>query len=326
MRTNPGSCLVLAVALLGSVACNGGGDGENGNGQRGVRWWPALEPGEVRVVGDYEPSNAAPIQSVAVAPDGVVYVMLLDDHVWEAVSPSDLDACCGNPDPEPGGIDAVGDTIYIVHTDSQQPVRGVGAYRGTEIEPALTLPPERGQLPGDVAVDADGEVYLSVVRAEDQSVDGLQVLRATGEGGFEVVAGIGEGCSEVTVPAAEAQFTSLSGLAVADDGSVYAADPRCGKAYAIANGQVSVELGGDDDPEAGNRSPVDVAVVGDDVYVADAGTGEVVRLGDGEVVLSADDVPDGFLPDELMALDGTPDGDLVVVIGGRLVGVGLADV
>jgi hypothetical protein len=320
-RAGRGRTFLLATLVL--VACNSDGDGDVGggaNGQRGDAWLPPLEAGEVSVLGDYDPPASGLIHSVAVDPEGLVYLMLGDENVWEAVSPSDLDACCGTPDTEPGGIDAVGDTIYIVHTDAQNPVRGVGAYRGTVIEPALTLPVERGQLPGDVAVHDDGRVYLSIVRAEDQSVDGVQVLRATGGGGFEVVAGSGEGCTEQTTPAPEARFTSLTGLAVASDGTAYAADPECGKVYAVTDTEVRVALDGE------GRRPVDVAVVGDDVYVADAGTGEVVRSGDGEVVLSADDVPDGFNPDELIALDGTPDGDLVVVIGSRLIGVGLADV
>ncbi|MGH9117607.1 MAG: hypothetical protein ACRD0A_06930 [Acidimicrobiales bacterium] len=318
---NPGSRLTVAVALLALAACNGGANGDTDRGEQVVAWLPALEPGEVTVLGDFAGTIVPPIQSVAVAPDGRVYVMLIDtDDVWEAVSPSDLDSCCGGePDIYPGRIEATGDAIYRVHTDSEDPVRGVGAYRGVERESVLTLPVERGQRPGDVAVSEHEDVYLSILAVEEGSVDGVQVLRGTGDGGFEVVAGAGLGCSQEAVPATEARFMSLAGVAVAADGALYAADPRCGSVYAIADGQVRVELGGED------RRPVDVAVVGDDVYVADAGTGEVVRLGDGEMVLSADDVPEGFDPDELTGLDGTPDGDLLVAIGSRLIGVGLAD-
>ncbi|MGH9186892.1 MAG: hypothetical protein ACRD0U_13915, partial [Acidimicrobiales bacterium] len=201
--------------------------------------------------------------------------------------------------------------------------RGVAAYAGETISAALDLPRDRGQLPGAVAVGPDASIYLTIARAEAGSTEGVQVLLATESGGFEVVAGQGVGCTHSRTSASEAQFTSLTGVAVAADGTVYVADPRCGSVYSIAAGQVDVVLGGPDDPHAAIRMPVDVAMVGDDVYVADAGTGEVVRVGDGETVLAADEVPEGFEPDELQSLAATPDGDLVVAVRHRLLGVGL---
>lgn len=327
MPTTRGERRVVARVLFAGlvlVGCRGDGGSSD---DRNEPLFLEVDSGEVRVLGDYEPEGVIRLSAVAVGPDGTVYVRVNDDHVDRALAHNDLFPCCGVSDSEGGGIDVAGDTIYIVHGGSFEPApeRGVGAYIETEILVALDLPRERGQVPGDVAVGADGSMYLSILRAEPGSVDGVEVLRATGSGGFEVVAGAGVGCTEATVPVAEARFTRLAGIAVADDGTAYVADAFCGKVFAIADGQVSVAFGRPGDPGAGTRSPVDVAVVGDEVYVADAGTGEVVRAGDGAVVLSADDVPDGFHPEELVSLDETPDGDLVVAAGTRLIGVGLED-
>ncbi|MGH9117612.1 MAG: hypothetical protein ACRD0A_06955 [Acidimicrobiales bacterium] len=329
---------VIAVALLvASCRSSGAGDEEVDLG---------LEPGEVRVVGEYlfgDRPRPGKLISMAVGPDGIIYFRLNTGTVARARSTSRLRSCCAQPDLAPGGVFVDDHAVYVTHGESTEPHRGVwsGPFAGG-INVVVDLPEEWGQIPGDIAVDPNGHVVFTVRRLEGEGSYGIQVLRIDGDGGVEVVAGRGQGCTTQTTPAAEAQFSSLVGVAVGEDGVIYVADEACNAVYAVDDGSVRVVLSEDTAGPDGLSRPVDVAVIGGDVYVADRGLGDrlvddspddgrVLRVDEGgaTVVLDdagveLDDPDDGrFNLRDVRSLAVTPDGDLLVLDDDRVIGIGV---
>jgi hypothetical protein len=333
---------LAALAFVGAACDDDAGDADGGE-DVGVDL--DLDAGEVRVIGEYpigDPPLPGALIAMAVGADGTVYFRLSTGTVVDVTSPSDVDSCCAQPDLAPGGL-FVDDAVYVTHGESSEPYRGVwrSPFSGG-VDVVVDMPEARGQIPGDVAVGPDGEVIFTVRRAEEGSTEGIQVLRATDAGGFEVVAGLGEGCTTGTTPVAAARFSSLVGVAVGDDGTIYLADEGCDAVYAVADGSVRVVLSDDTAPGPGGLRPVDVAVIGDDVFIADRRLGDfgddvspddgrVLRVdadGRTSVVLDdaggEDDADRGsFNLSDVRSIAATPAGDLLVLDDDRVLGIGV---
>lgn len=97
----------------------------------------------------------------------------------------------------------------------------------------------RLSFPGPVASDAQGNLFFADYY--------FNVIRKVGvDGTVTTIAGIPGTGGYVDGPAATAQFSTISGLAVASDGTIYVVDHGNGKIRKVAGGQVStfISLGG----------------------------------------------------------------------------------
>ena len=130
------------------------------------------------------------------------------------------------------------------------------------------------ELPYDLAVDAEGQVYVA---------DGLlhQVLRVDPETGeSEVFAGTGEAGSDGDGgPAVEATIQEPVGIAFAPDGSLFIADFAGNRIRAVApDGTISTVAGTGRDGRTGDGGPATKADLGLPAHVALDPTGRYVAV------------------------------------------------
>lgn len=163
--------------------------------------------------------------------------------------------------------------------------------------------------PVGLAVDEQGNIYVA-----DSGNHAIRKLSKSGKVST-LVGGKGEGSALGILSAARLSYPT--GLCYAD-GTLYVADSGNHRILAIRDGKVSLVAGaaltGDVAIEGGYldgsaelarfASPMAVAVLGDALYVADAGNAAVRVIRDGYVTSLPTDVAT-VSPDTLLALDGT---------------------
>lgn len=200
--------------------------------------------------GDDGPATQAEVQSpqgVAVGPDGSVYIADTLNHVVRRVGPD-------------GTITTVAGTG----------IRGFSGDGG----PATAADLEG---PVKVAVASDGSLYIAD-RDPDNPLDTQsRIRRVAADGTITTFAGTGiDGPVTGGIPATQANLTSVSGVAVAPDGTVY-----------ITANQAVIPVGPDGlvktvltvDSSVGYSDPAGIAVGPDGgVYFADRGLSAVYRL------------------------------------------------
>jgi sugar lactone lactonase YvrE len=190
-----------------------------------------------------------------------------------------------------------------------------------------------GEFPGYVrglAAAADGAVIVSTAAGDvttyhptshtmTEHAKGLNEVYgvAAGPGGSVVVAEGGAGrllvISGKEIKTATTGLSRPTGVAVAPDGSCYVAQARKGS-VAHVNGGVSEALGGLDEPHG-------VLLAGDDLYIVDVGTHELIcfstRTGKRETVASNLPVgsPPGVVPHALAGVPGLLPGPVTPFAG-----------
>jgi sugar lactone lactonase YvrE len=140
--------------------------------------------------------------------------------------------------------------------------------------PAVERPEPVLQLPYDLAVDAEGRIYVA---------DGLlhQVLRVDPESGeSEVFAGTGEvGSDGDGGPAVEATIQEPVGMALAPDGSLFLADFPANRIRAVApDGTISTVAGTGSEGRTGDGGPAARADLGLPAHVALDPTGRYLAV------------------------------------------------
>ena len=151
---------------------------------------------------------------------------------------------------------------------------GDGGDAPRETTAAVETPEPVLRLPSDLAVDAEGLVYVA---------DGLlhQVLRVDPETGeSEVFAGTGEAGSDGDGgPAAEATIQEPVGIAFGSDGSLFIADFAANRIRAVApDGTISTVAGTGRDGRSGDGGPATRADLGLPAHVALDPTGRYVAV------------------------------------------------
>ncbi|PJJ60346.1 NHL repeat-containing protein [Hymenobacter chitinivorans] len=186
---------------------------------------------------------------------GVVYVSDTDNHAIRLISPAGIVSTLAG-NGSAGNVDATGAAA-------------------------------RFSSPVGIAVDAQGTVYVA-----DQNNHKIRMI--TPGGVVSTLAGTGT-AGAADGPAASAQFSSPSGVAVAPDGTVYVADKGNHKIRQIRNGQVTTLAGtgtaGRVDGAPGTaqfNQPTGIALDGGGtLYIADQGSFTVRILRGGQVATLA---------------------------------------
>lgn len=154
--------------------------------------------------------------------------------------------------------------------------------------------------PGDVAVDAAGNVYIA-----DTGINRVRKV-AAGTQIISTVAGTGDPCGTATDtcgdagPGTSAELSSPGGVAVTPDGTrLYIADTLDNRVRVVVNGTINAFAGngdcgcvgiGDNGPatSASLFQPYGVEVDGSDVLIADTSDAEIRRVdADGEITRAA---------------------------------------
>ncbi len=137
--------------------------------------------------------------------------------------------------------------------------------------------------PADVAVDKEGNVYIS-------DSGNHRIWKVDPSGAISTVAGTGEaGSAGDDGPASEALLSDPAGIAVDDDGNLYIADKGNDRVRKVdSSGTMSTVAGGDeagfsgdDGPasEASLKAPVDVAVdTSGNLYISDSGNHRIRKV------------------------------------------------
>jgi len=163
----------------------------------------------------------------------------------------------------------------------------------------------------DISVGPDGLLYLVEGQGHQVAVVDLDAGELTVIAGVQ---GISTGFNEGEVPVEEAEFDTLSGVAVGDDGTVYVADSAKNLVRAITTDDTVITVAGADeegfpisDAADPNRleSPQKLAFYGGTLYVADSGRHRIVsvNIGTGELtnVIGETDVR-GYMGDQYEAV------------------------
>ena len=162
----------------------------------------------------------------------------------------------------------------------------------------------------DISVGPDGLLYIVEGQGHQVSVVDLDSSELTVLAGVQ---GISTGFNEGEVPLEEAEFDTLSGVAVGNDGTVYVADSTMGLVRAITTSDTVITVAGADeegfpltDAEDTNRleAPQKLAFHDGTLYVADSGRHRIVsvNLDTGELtnVIGTTDVR-GYMGDQYEA-------------------------
>jgi len=141
------------------------------------------------------------------------------------------------------------------------------------------------RFPQSIAVNRDGMLYIADT--------GNHAIRRVFEGRVETIAGTGKPGFGDGQPQ-NAQFQSPGGIALGDDGTIYVADTGNQRVRVIKDGRVhtiaGVGLPGYRDgpaPLAAFAMPSDIALVNDQVFVADSGNQLIRVIVDGRVGTAA---------------------------------------
>jgi sugar lactone lactonase YvrE len=188
------------------------------------------------------------------------------------------------------------DNLYVAEYDGDRVVRIDGAG-------ALSLVAGTGETgfsgdggpatqadlssPAGVHVTADGTVYIA-------DLDNARVRKVSPDGIISTVAGTGTvGSDGDGGPAASAQLTEPSTVAVDDTGAVYIGDGEAGRVRRVdPSGTITTFAGTgsdgepEDDEPAGSADitqPAGVAVAGGDVYISDTVDDQVYVVADGRI-------------------------------------------
>lgn len=164
----------------------------------------------------------------------------------------------------------------------------------------------------DISVGPDGLLYVVEGQGHQVSVVDLASSELTVIAGIQ---GISTGFNEGEVPLEEAEFDTLSGVAVGDDGTIYVADSATNLVRAITTDDTVITVAGADeegfpitDDTDPNRleSPQKLAFHDGTLYVADSARHRIVsvNLNNGELtnVVGATDVR-GYMGDQYEAVE-----------------------
>ncbi|HEY3141441.1 MAG TPA: hypothetical protein VGJ86_09935 [Acidimicrobiales bacterium] len=297
-----GHCRLARVRWIAAAACillSVSGCGGNGGGR------PTVAKGEAAVLFDLDEPKIAEhrpgyrrhdlVTAVATLQGGTEADILVrsdEGMIFQLLDGNDATSPSMSDDLAPGGIifDSDG-LLYIAHgmgitADGIFP--GVRHERRQGIpEPVLRYPDDTSITAADVALAGDSVLIATRpidTGAENSSLTpfsgptavpvDVQILSVPRAGGDPtVVAGIGRGCTTAPTSAADAQFSDLRGIVVDEHGVVLVADPVCHQVYEIDDGMVRPLL-----PPGDIHSPIDVTVAGEEVFVADYSTRQVLRL------------------------------------------------
>ncbi len=162
----------------------------------------------------------------------------------------------------------------------------------------------------DISVGPDGLLYIVEGQGHQVSVVDLDSSELTVIAGIQ---GITTGFNEDEVPLEEAEFDTLSGVAVGDDGTIYVADSATNLIRAITTDDMVITVAGADeegfpifDSEDPNRleSPQKLAFHDGTLYVADSARHRIVSvdLDSGELtnVIGTTDIR-GYMGDQYEA-------------------------
>jgi DNA-binding beta-propeller fold protein YncE len=207
---------------------------------------------------------------LAVGPDGTVYVTGFESQVWAYGPDGQSRAAIGTPGSEPGqlsrpvdvAVDAAG-SIYVADTENARVEKF--AADGRHLMTFGGAGSGRGELrsPRAVAVDADGNVYIG-------EGDHFLVQRFTPDG--EYLDAFGQGHADENI-------WRIGGLAVGDDGTVYATQAMSNRLQAFdpaADLALAWEFGSLGRSHGEFSSPMGLDVVGDRLYIADQQNNRIV--------------------------------------------------
>ena len=222
--------------------------------------------------------------------------------------------------PNAVAIDANGDLLindsrnFLIRRldgDTLTSVVGKVANTYAQTGPALDSPL---YTVSDMVVGPNGMLYLVEGQGHQVAVVDLVAGELTVLAGVQAIT---TGFNESEVPAEEAEFDTLSGIAVDDDGTVYVSDSATGLIRAITTDNTVITVAGadedgfpigDGDPDNPNRleSPQKLVFHDGTLYVADSGRHRIatvdVTTGDIENVIGTTDTP-GYLGDGGPAAD-----------------------
>lgn len=159
----------------------------------------------------------------------------------------------------------------------------------------------------DMSMGPDGLLYIVEAQGHQVAAVDLDANELTILAGVQAIT---DGFNETEVPADEAEFDTLSGVAVAEDGTVYLADSAMGMIRAITPNNTVVTVAGADeegfpiaDETDPNRlvSPQKLVMHNGELYVADSGRHRIAKVdvSTGEItnVVGATDTR-GYLGDQ----------------------------
>jgi sugar lactone lactonase YvrE len=157
------------------------------------------------------------------------------------------------------------------------------------------------QQPGYVAVDAEGNLFFSVINHAVLRLDATT-------GSLTLVAGNGTaGYSGDDGPASRAQLDTPTGLAVDSAGNVYIADFRNNRIREVSDGTITTVAGTGVPGYGGNNGPATSAQLynptgvavdpAGNLYIADAGNNRIRKVSNGVITTVAGDGIQGFSGD-----------------------------